>query len=148
MAHLAGMNQTSEANMNGNITVCPACGHKIVEYKHSINKTLVSCLARLNAMGGRARLDKMQLDNTQFANFQKLRYFHLAIPTNENNEWQITEHGVWFLQGRIQISRSVCTRNANVIRESSDVVFINEIKDCVQYKTTWQQQAGQPTLFD
>jgi hypothetical protein len=113
-----------------------------------MNKTLVSCLARLNALGGRARLDKMQLDNTQFANFQKLRYFHLAIPSNENNEWQITDNGIWFLQGRIQIARFVMTRNAVVIRESNELVFINEIKDCVQYKTNWQQQASQPTLFD
>ena len=148
VAHLVGQIQTNEANMKRNITVCPECGHKVVEYKHSINKTLVSCLSRLNAMGGRARLDKMQLDNTQFANFQKLRYFGLAIPTNKNNEWQITNHGVWFLQGRIQISRFVLTRNATVIRESSELVFINDVKDCVQYKTSWQEQAEQPSLFD
>ena len=139
---------TSEAAMNENITVCPTCGHKIVEYKHSINKTLVSCLHRLSALGGRARLDKMQLDNTQFANFQKLRYFGLAIPTNENNEWQITDRGVWFLQGRVQICRFVLTKNAVVVRESTELVFINEVKDCVQYKTNWQQQATQPSLFD
>lgn len=134
--------------MKNNVSICPMCGHKVVEYKHSMNKTLVSCLARLNALGGRARLDKMQLDNTQFSNFQKLRYFHLVIPTNENNEWQITDQGVWFLQGRIQISRFVVTKNAMVIRESNELVFINDVKDCVQYKVNWQQQASQPTLFD
>ena len=137
-----------EAAMKNNVSICPMCGHKVVEYKHSMNKTLVSCLARLNALGGRARLDKMQLDNTQFSNFQKLRYFHLVIPTNENNEWQITDQGVWFLQGRIQISRFVVTKNAMVIRESNELVFINDVKDCVQYKVNWQQQASQPTLFD
>lgn len=139
---------TNEDNMKGNVNICPECGHKIVEYKHSINKTLVSCLHRLNALGGRARLDKMQLDNTQFANFQKLRYFGLAIPTNENNEWQITDQGVWFLQGRIQVSRFVVTKNAAVIRKSTELVFIGEIKDCVQYKSEWQSQASQPSLFD
>ena len=134
--------------MKNNVSICPNCGHKVVEYKHSMNKTLVSCLARLNALGGRARLDKMRLDNTQFSNFQKLRYFHLVIPTNENNEWQITDQGVWFLQGRIQISRFVVTKNAMVVRESDELVFINDVKDCVQYKVNWQQQASQPTLFD
>lgn len=133
--------------MKNNVSFCPICGHKLVEYKHSINKTLVSCLARLDALGGRARLDQMRLDNTQFANFQKLRYFGLAIP-NENNEWQITNNGIWFLQGRTQISRFVVTKNAQVIRKSIEVVFINEIKDCVQYKTNWKQQAAQTTLFD
>lgn len=134
--------------MRNNVSICPTCGTKIVEYKHSINKTLVSCLARLNMMGGRARLDKMQLDNTQFANFQKLRYFGLAIPSNENNEWQITNHGVWFLQGRIQVSRFVFTKNAMVTRKSNELVFITDVKDCIQYKTNWQEQAAQPRLFE
>lgn len=99
-------------------------------------------------MGGRARLDKLQLDNSQFTNFQKLRYFKLVIPTNEHNEWQITEHGVWFLQGRIQIPRFVITRNAIVIRESPELVFITDVKDCISYKIEWKEQARQPNLFD
>ncbi len=134
--------------MKNNVSICPMCGHKLVEYKHTMNKTLVSCLSRLNAMGGRARLDKMNLDNTQFANFQKLRYFGLAIPTNEHNEWQITNNGVWFLQGKIQIYRFVITKNAKTIRQSDELVYITEVKDCVQYKVNWQKQAGQPTLFE
>ena len=134
--------------MKNNVSICPNCGHKICEYKHSINKTLVGCLARLNALGGRARLDKMGLDNTHFNNFQKLRYFGLAVPSGENSEWQITNNGIWFLQGRIQISRFVITRNALVVRKSTELVFISEVKDSVQYKINWQQQAGQPTLFD
>lgn len=134
--------------MKNNVSICPICGHKLVEYKHTMNKTLVSCLARLNAMGGRARLDKMNLNNTQFSNFQKLRYFGLAIPTNEHNEWQITNNGVWFLRGKIQIYRFVITKNATTIRQSDELVYITEVKDCVQYKVNWQQQAGQPTLFE
>lgn len=134
--------------MTNNTSICPACGRKITEYKHTINKTLVAGLARLNALGGRARIDRMGLDYTQFTNFQKLRYFGLAIPTNEHSEWQITEQGVWFLQGRIQISRFVITRNANVVRKSTELVFINQVKDCVDYKIDWKEQARQPTLFD
>jgi hypothetical protein len=102
----------------------------------------------LNALGGRARLDAMGLDNTHFNNFQKLRYFGLAIPTGENSEWQITNQGIWFLQGRTQISRFVITRNASVVRTSSEMVFIHEVKECVQYKIDWKQQVKQATLFD
>ena len=134
--------------MTNNTSICPACGRKITEYKHTINKTLVAGFARLNALGGRARIDRMGLDYTQFTNFQKLRYFGLAIPTNEHSEWQITEQGVWFLQGRIQISRFVITRNANVVRKSTELVFINQVKDCVDYKIDWKEQARQPNLFD
>ena len=134
--------------MTNKVSICPSCGHKITEYKHSINKTLVGCLARLNALGGRARLDKLGLDNTHFNNFQKLRYFGLAVPSGENSEWQITDHGIWFLQGRIQTPRFVITRNANVIRKSAELVFISEIKECVAYKIEWKDQAKQPNLFD
>lgn len=134
--------------MKNNFSICPTCGHKAVEYQHSINQTLVSCLARLNAVGGKARLDQLGLSNTQFANFQKLHYFNLTAPTNLNNEWQITTLGVWFLQGRIQVPRFVVTKNARVIRKSPELLFINQIKDCVGYKIQWQDQARQPTLFD
>ena len=134
--------------MTNNISFCPVCGSKITDYKHSINKTLVECLARLQAMGGRSRLDKLGLDNTHFNNFQKLRYFGLAVPSGENSEWQITNQGIWFLQGRIQISRFVITRNAKVIRSSTELVFITDVKDCVSYKIEWKEQARQPNLFD
>ncbi len=134
--------------MKNNVSICPACGHRSVEYQHTINKTLVSALARLNAMGGKARLDKMGLSNTQFANFQKLRYFNLAISTNINNEWQITSEGLWFLQGRVQVPRAVVTKNGAVIRRSNELLYINQIKDCVAYKVEWQEQARQPNLFD
>lgn len=134
--------------MKNEMSICPLCGRKITEYKHTINKTLVAGLARLNALGGRARIDKMGLDYTQFTNFQKLRYFGLAIPTNEHSEWQITDQGIWFLQGRIQISRFVITRNASVIRKSTELIFIGEVKDCVDYKLDWKEQARQPNLFD
>jgi hypothetical protein len=99
-------------------------------------------------MGGRSRLDKLGLDNTHFNNFQKLRYFGLAVPSGENSEWQITNQGIWFLQGRIQISRFVITRNAKVIRSSTELVFITDVKDCVSYKIEWKEQARQPNLFD
>ena len=43
--------------------------------------------------GGHSRLDKLQLDNTQFTNFQKLRYFGLAFTTGQHGEWHITNTG-------------------------------------------------------
>ena len=134
--------------MSNNVTFCPTCGRKSVDYKHSINKTLISGLARLNAVGGRARLDSLGLDNTIFNNFQKLQYFRLAIPTHDNCEWQITNEGIWFLQGRVQIPRYVITRNATGIRTSPEQIFITQVKDCVKYKIEWQAQAKQPGLFD
>ena len=93
-------------------------------------------------------MDKMNLNNTQFTNFQKLRYFHLALPLGGHNEWILTRDGTEFLQGRKKVPKFVITRNAQVIRKSSDLVFVQEVKDCVEYKVEWQQQAAQLTLFD
>jgi hypothetical protein len=131
-----------------NISIFPACGQKIVDYKHNLNRTLISCLWRLHNTGGLARLDKMNLDNTQFTNFQKLRYFHLVVATGQHSEWQITRGGTEFLQGRRRIPRFVITRNARVVRQSEELVFVQEVKDCVEFCVSWQEQAGQPTLFD
>jgi hypothetical protein len=131
-----------------NITICPTCGQKIVQYKHGLNRTLISCLWNLYRAGGRARIDKLGLENTQFTNFQKLRYFHLVVMTNQHNEWQITRDGLEFIQGRKAIWKFVITKNASVIERSQELVFIHEVKDCVQYKIEWRTQAAQPTLFD
>lgn len=131
-----------------NITICPTCGQEIVRYKHGLNRTLISCLWHLHNVGGRARLDKMDLNNTEFTNFQKLRYFGLALPTGSNNEWILTRLGLSFLQGRRKISRFVYTQNARVVMQSTEQVFIGEVKDCVAFKVEWQEQIAQPTLFD
>lgn len=131
-----------------NISVCPTCGQKIVDYKHNINKTLVSCLWHLHRAGGRARLDNMDLDNTQFTNFQKLRYFHLVVATGQHSEWQITKEGMEFLQGRRRIPKFVITRNALVKQVSDEQVFVGDVKECVAFKVEWREQGAQPTLFD
>lgn len=131
-----------------NISICSACGQKIVDYKHNLNKTLVSCLWHLHRAGGRARLDNMRLDNTQFTNFQKLRYFHLVVATGQHSEWQITKDGTEFLQSRRKIPKFVITRNALVKQISDELVFVQEIKECVDFRIAWQEQAAQPTLFD
>lgn len=134
--------------MRNNTYTCPTCGRKSTDYKHSINKTLVSCLWALYNAGGCARLDKMGLDNVQFTNFQKLKYFNLVVSTGKNNEWQITRLGVDFLQGRKAIHKFVITRNALVLQWSEEQLFVQEIKDCVQYKVDWQGQVGQLNLFN
>lgn len=131
-----------------NIAICPTCGQKIVDYKHNINKTLVSCLWLLYQAGGRARLDAIKLDNTQFTNFQKLRYFHLVVATGLHSEWQIRKEGLEFLQGRRKIPKFVITRNAFVKRISNEQVFVQDIKECVAFKVEWQEQAEQPSLFE
>jgi len=134
--------------MANNTFICPTCGRKSTDYKHTINKTLVSCLWALYNAGGCARLDKLGLDNVQFTNFQKLKYFNLIVSTGQNNQWQITRLGTDFLRGRKSIARFVITRNALIVRWADEMVFVKDVKDCVQYKVEWQEQVGQLNLFN
>jgi hypothetical protein len=70
--------QSKGATMvNNNTLICPTCGHKSTEFKHSINKTLILGLRRLYAIGGLSRLDALGMEYTPAANFQKLQYFNL-----------------------------------------------------------------------
>ena len=131
-----------------NTTMCHSCGRTSTEYQHGINRTLISCLRRLHDIGGVGRLDTMGLSNTQFGNFQKLQYFRLVHPTHKNNEWAITKDGECFLQGRIQVPKFIVTKNTKIIRRSPDLIFIDQIKDCVEFKISWQKQKAQLTLFD
>ena len=40
--------------MTNNTSICPTCGRKITEYKHTINKTLVAGLA----IGRKSKIEK------------------------------------------------------------------------------------------
>lgn len=113
-----------------------------------MTKVLVQGLRQLYSVGGLSASIALGMDYSHRANFQKLQYFGFIVHTGKNNKWQITKKGVWFLQGRIQVPRWVITRNSRIIRESDELLFIDQINECVQYKIEWQEQAGQPTLFD
>lgn len=132
------------------IKICPLCKQKIVQYKHCLNKTLINNLSKLYQSGGQSRLDVMKLSHSEFTNFQKLRYFGLAYNDKNTNEWILTRKGKAFLSGQENVSKFVITENANVVEFSEEKVFISQIKDCVQYKIDWQEQAAEKEadLFD
>lgn len=134
--------------MGNNVHICPTCGHKIVDYKHSMTKVLVSCLRKLYNAGGASTKGPMNLTTTQFGNFQKLRYFSLAYNEPNTYTWHITPLGEEFLKGKIKIPRYVVTRSGQTIGISPELVGINDIKDAVQYRVEWQEQARPDGLFD
>jgi hypothetical protein len=132
-----------------NAFVCPVCGHVSKEHRHGMNKTLIFGLQALHNAGGTARLENLHLDNlTKNTNFQKLQYFGLAMRVGHNREWGITTAGKEFLFGCRKVHKFVITRNSIVIRKSEKMVFMHEIKDCIQYKAEWEEYARMPGLFD
>lgn len=134
--------------MGNNVHICPTCGHKIVDYKHSMTKVLVSCLRKLYNAGGISRKGPMNLTTTQFGNFQKLRYFGLAYQEAKTSAWHILPLGEEFLKGTVKIPRYVITRCGTTIGISPDVIDITQVKDAVQYRVEWQEQATPDGLFD
>jgi len=128
--------------------ICECCGQKIVQYKHNINKTLISGLFKLYKYGQPSRLDKLKLTNTEHANFQKLRYFKLIVKTDDKHKWSITEFGKGFIEGVSNCPKFVFTENGRTINYSTELVLLADVKECAQYKIEWQEQASsQPKLF-
>lgn len=135
------------------VFVCPTCGRKIIETPHGLNKTIIFGLWQLYKAGGRARLDELGLTNSQFTNFQKTQYFGLAVMSKDvtgkkNREWVLTTAGIEFLTGRRQMPKQVFVFGGRVSRVSAQKLYIHEIRDCVQFKVEWQENARQPSLFD
>lgn len=134
--------------MGNNVHICPTCGHKIVDYKHSMTKVLVSCLRKLYNAGGKSKKGPMNLTTTQFGNFQKLRYFGLAELNPKTQEWMLMPSGPAFLRGKIRVPRYIITRSGKVIGISPESIDITQVKDAVQYRVEWQEQATPNGLFD
>ena len=128
--------------------ICEHCGQKITKYKHNINKTLISGLYKLYKKGKPARLDELKLTNNEHANFQKLRYFKLIVKTDNNHNWSITEFGRGFIEGQSRCPKYVFTECGFPVDYSIETLLIDEVKECVQYKVEWQDQANnQGRLF-
>jgi|GEM_PF-626464 len=123
---------------------CPICQQKMpVEYKHSLTTIMIRGLSHLfQATGRRANLQKLLENKSEYTNFQKLRYFGLAMPADDDSgDWFMTLRGFEFMTGQRKVPKFVWTKKAKVIRFSNEMVSIDDIKDCVQYKQEWRAQA-------
>jgi len=95
---------------------CPTCDARMVEYSHSLSKLLVSALGKLYRAAGIESLHLKGADLTysETANFQKLRYWGLAEPTEDAGTWYVTGIGEAFLGGRLSLHSRVITYHGNV----------------------------------
>lgn len=116
------------------------------EYKTTICPVLVKGLHGLDIAGGRSKLMKLNLSKSEFANFQKLRYFGLAI-NDRDGVWQITRVGYEFLRGRRSINQCVYTRQNVITRYSEKKVFIGEVKKIDNIREYYVSQAREQKGF-
>ncbi len=123
---------------------CEYCGACIESYKHRLSKGLVSSLydfaLKVKNSGNKVQhLSDIGLNNNQFNNFQKLRYFELVEKSDKAGEWTITQKGRLFMAGQIGVESYAITFR-NVVEEvSKDLIFV---RDILKDKTTdyWQQE--------
>ena len=100
---------------------CECCGAKIVEYKHLLNKGLVSALYQLSLNDDPVPLTDLVISRNQWTNFQKLRYWGLVAKelTAEGygtGRWLITAIGRDFVEGRTAMPLHAWTFRGETIR--------------------------------
>lgn len=140
--------------MGNNIKICEHCGHKSVEYKFGFNKGLAAFLSKLYLAGKPCRTNDLDLTYAQRTNSQKLRYWGLAVP-HENEEskikkgvWVITQKGRDFVEHELQIHKHVIMCNNKLVKYEGDMIWFNDVSDGYQYRKDYQEQAStQVNLF-
>ena len=92
---------------------CPCCGTRITAYTVPLNRGLARAFlkfadARLR-FGRSVEKFELELDHSQYGNFQKLRYFGLIalvdadVPEGSGRAWEMTPLGFNFLRGRATV---------------------------------------------
>ena len=127
--------------MSRKVEVCECCGQKIVEYKHKLNKTLLSALWKLYyAKDQKGSLKELDLTHNEFANFQKLQYFGL-VRKDRGSVWVMTDKGEDFVNRYGKAPSAVYTKNGVVVNKDEEI-YINKVKGYIEVKEEWQEQAS------
>tara|TARA_R110000803_G_scaffold142564_2_gene208827 strand:+ start:162 stop:608 length:447 start_codon:yes stop_codon:yes gene_type:complete len=126
------------------VKCCEHCGAKVVEYKHSLSKSLVRCLY-VAAKEGRQSFNpnNLKLNYTQKSNFQKLKYWNLIckIGNEKSGDWKITNFGWDFLEGNKVAQKSVFTFRGNVVRYEGDYIDIIKITGGWKHRVDYVNEA-------
>jgi len=126
-------------NEGNKLAYCECCGAKMVEYKHSISKSLLRVLVgilRVTVENGCAEFEVCQLiklTHNQLSNMHKLKYWGLIEkPPGDDNEgkggcWVLTEKALKFLRGEIQLQKYVVTYRNSVQRFEGECLLVWEV---------------------
>jgi hypothetical protein len=118
--------------------ICPCCGAKTTLNWHRLNKGLVNVLVKVRKevlFTGKNQVDisKLDLTNTEFGNYNKLRYFGLiAKCKNEKGKrigslWLLTKRGNQFCKGLIEVNEKVGTFRNAIRKKSLEFVSIRTV---------------------
>jgi len=130
---------------------CDHCGAKMVEYRHSLSKSLVRALFKFWNVAGLEPLNLKEADLTrnQWDNFQKLRYFGLVEQCEpvKSGIWQVARRGEQFIFGEIGVPKTAITYRGEVVETCGDIQTFREVTG---YYYTREQYArnARPHVLD
>ena len=108
-------------------------------FKHSLTPGLVIILTKIGeavCLKGENKVHVQQdlrLSNSEFGNYQKLRYFGLIahyknnMGFREQGCWLLTRNGARFLKNKLPMHRTVSTLNNEVVARDIAQVFISDV---------------------
>lgn len=122
---------------------CRCCKGSLRMNWHSLSPALVDLLAiagrRVKEQGGLNEIHKrdLELNTSQYGNFQKLRYFGLITHVDdEGTAWLITRQGWSFLRGDWQAASRVQTYQNRIMQRDPKRVTVHDVmrkRDQVDY---------------
>ena len=141
--------------------LCPHCGAKMVEYPHTLSRSLARVIYRItqNLDADRGfHVGSCDLTNSQINNLQKLRYWGVIAKapdaTAKGGNWILTDRGLAFAQGRIPLRRKVWTHRGEFVRFDGAQIIITDVSDGWKYRPDYAREGrphrddpDQPSLF-
>ena len=142
--------------------LCPACGAKMVEYPHSLSKSLVRAFYkafRASDSSGFFKVSQVPgMTHSQQSNLQKLRYWNMIAKAPDASAkgggWFITRRGRDFIEGRISLSKKVITYRAEVVKFEGAQVSVQDVTGGWKYRPDYAREGrphprdpNQPSLF-
>ena len=125
---------------------CPYCHASLKKYWHSITpglvKTLIKCYVYASEHDNEFKMRDLNLDHSEYGNFQKLRFHALIAKRKQDGErvervWLITGRGADFLKGVMTIPDRVQTFRNRVVEHSP--IMVN-VRDVMRSEPYWEEK--------
>ncbi len=141
--------------------LCPECGAKMVEYPHTLSRSLARVIYRITQNLDRDRrfhVGSIGATNSQINNLQKLRYWDIIAKepdaSGRGGIWILTDRGLEFALGRIRLRKKVWTYRGEFVRFDGAQVLITDVADGWKYRPDYAREGrphrddpDQPSLF-
>jgi hypothetical protein len=135
-----------------NECLCPHCGAKLVEYRHSLNKGIAAFVLALYKHQGPQKTDDLGLTFSQRTNSTKAQYWGLVEPVlNDESRlkagwWKITPIGIEFASGARTMPKYVVVRRHHVLRFEGPEIAFKDVSDGYLYRADYKSQARDSIL--